>query len=665
MSKADMCYRISGHFWQKKEKFLPLLEYLAAQPDRVQDIALLVGTTHSVRKLELAAAEIPRIREALAEIRSFGFGAGINLLCTTGHHFENGAAIPPDIVPFTDMNGNVCPGTLCPRQPGNREYLRKLWTLYVETAPDYLWLDDDIRFCGHGDIKLVCFCDHCMTEFNRKHGTALTREALKNCFDSGSVEDRLKWRDRWLTFSTEGLCRLFTFAEEVVHSVDPSVRLGAMDGAHHAGDNATMAELATALRGGSDLPLRWRPGGGAYTDERPDDFLVKAHWLGSESANIPDFVNNIQAEVENFNYQRLCKSKLAVQCEATLYLAAGVTGCAWNCLEADDPLDVYKPLIDSLSGIQPFLDLQSQWSRIRPEGIWHSGRHGLTTVAGIHTGTPWEQSLGDWQNPHFSPLFAAGLPAAYRLQDAAVTILTPESAGALPCEELLEVFRRGVYCPASVIPILEERGMSDLVCFRITGKTRYDAVEELLPHPLNDGAAGWRRDCRQSFPWGHEFAYHLECTADAGESLARLVDYGGNEIAPCSLGIAVNKLGGRVAVSGYYPMRDVLFERKITTVKRLFRWLADDRIPAELLSYHRIAMWVRRDGNKTVVQLCNASLDPAENVRLRITGASANGALTGWDLNTTVLAGTADRDSGTVFEIPLIPPWQTVLFVCE
>ena len=190
-------------------------------------------------------------------------------------------------------------------------------------------------------------------------------------------------------------------------------------------------------------------------------------------------------------------------------------------------------------------------------------------------------------------------------------------------------------------------------------------VEELLPHPLNDGAAGWRRDCRQSFPWGHEFAYHLECTADAGESLARLVDYGGNEIAPCSLGIAVNKLGGRVAVSGYYPMRDVLFERKITTLKRLFRWLAEDRIPAELLSYHRIAMWVRRDGNKTVVQLCNASLDPAENVRLRITGASANGTLTGWDLNTTVLAGTADSDSGTVFEIPLIPPWRTVLFVCE
>lgn len=665
MQKGCFSYRIPEKLWRDREKFLPLLRFLADQENRAQDIALFVGSTHSVRTIECVERSLPRLGDALREIREHGFSAGINLLSVMGHHFENASDIPEGLVPLTGSDGAVCPGTACPSAPANREYHRRLLLLMASAGPDFLWLDDDLRFAGHGDLRLVCFCDHCMKEFNRRFGTAVSRDELLELFDRGDAAERLLWRRRRLQFSGEQLCGFFKFAEAVVHGADPAIALGGMDAGMRAGDSASMDEITSALAGNSKLPLRWRPGGGAYTDQTPAEFLIKAHMLGCESALIPDRVDNIQAEIENFNYQRLNKSETATACEASLYAASGLTGAAWNCLDGDDPLSAYKPLIRALSRIQPFIDLQTRWSRIRPVGVWHGWQPGLSAVCGVDDDTPWEEALNSWNNPHFSPLFAAGVPPAYRLEEAFITILTPGTARNLSAGDLEKVFSRGVYCLAEALPILEERGFAHLTGFAIDGRTRFDAVEQLLPHPINQDAAGFQRDCRQSFPWGHEYAWHLKSRDGRGVSLARLIDHHGREIAPCSLGIYENQLGGRVAAAGYYPLRDLLFQRKLASVKRLFRWLSGDAVPAEVLSYHRVAVWVRKTDDGTVVQLCNASLDPARDVTVRADSGNLAASFTGWDLKTHDLAGTPDGPGRAVFTLPEIAPWHTAVLVCR
>ncbi len=667
MTRANITYRIPPAFWQDFDRFGVLLDELERQRSGFDDVALFCGFTHSLRRLEVVREEQPRLRAALAELRQRGIPGGINLLCAVGHHTENLPEIPDGLQPFTGLDGGGCPGTVCPRDRRFREeYLGELLTLLSECAPAFLWLDDDIRFFGHGEVKLVCFCDRCLAEFNRIHGTGFTRVALAAAFDAADEREALLWRRRWLEFSGAALVELFALVERIVHAVDPDIELGAMDAGMRVGDSAGLDTLAAALSGPGAKPVRWRPGGGAYTDRALDDFLIKAHCIGCEAAWLPDAVGNLQAEVENFNYQRLAKSVHGTCFEGAVYLAAGLTGCAWNVLDAGDPLETYRPLLDGLTALRPFLDLQAQWSRLRPSGIYHGWTPDHAAGAVPAAGVCWEDALWQWPNPHFSGLFTAGLPPAYRPEDAAVTILTAQSARMLPEPTLLELFRRGVYCDAEALPVLEARGHGGLAGFRIAGRTEFDATEELTEHPFNRGAAGFRRDCRQSFPWGHGSGYALEATTEGAETLARLIDYQGRVIAPCSLGICCNRLGGRVAVAGYYPLRDLQFERKLSSLKQLFRWLAGSVGLAEIASYHRVALWARyREPDGTAaIQLVNASQDPAREAVLRLPGGGIGAAWQDWRGGRAELHGEIE-DGASYFTLPELPPWSIALLTCK
>ena len=80
------------------------------------------------------------------------------------------------------------------------------------------------------------------------------------------------------------------------------------------------------LAGARQLPVKWRPGGGFYTDERPLDALRKAHIMGRTAAAIPVGDTDIQQEHENFLYQKLKKSETIFVAETAMAMGAGCTG---------------------------------------------------------------------------------------------------------------------------------------------------------------------------------------------------------------------------------------------------------------------------------------------------------------------------------------------------
>ncbi len=667
MDEANITYRIAPGCWLRENRFADLLRELVKRRAGFDDVALFLGSTHSVRKLSTVSAEMPRLAEVLRRLEAAGIPAGINILTIMGHHPENLAAIPEGVRLLTGPDGRTTPGTICPLTPENRTaYIAPLLKLLVSCKPRFIWCDDDIRFSFHGDVGPVCFCPNCLAAFNRKYGTTFSRDELTATFDAGSPEQQLLWRKRWLEFSGASLASLFTFIEETVHREDPEIELGAMDAGMRLGDGASMEMLAAALSGPKKMPVRWRPGGGAYTDACFPEFLYKAHSLGCEAALLPDAVTNIQAEVENFNYQRLAKSKRANLLEAALYVASGVPGCAWNIMDAADPLEAYLPLMDALTAARPFLDELARYARIRPAGIWHGWTPEQSAGWGVdNREKSWTSRLGGgFFSPHRSDIFHAGLPPAYRLDDALVTILAPECAWVLSEDELRTVFGRGVYLPAATLEVLEARGLARWAGVRIAGKIRFDASEELLEHPLNGDAAGFTRDCRQSFPWGFEYGYELEDLTGRGEKLARLVDYSGNELAACSLMLTENELGGRVAVAGYYAMRDVLFHNKIQPLKRLFAHLAGKPFPALAESWHNIALWGRflPEGG-AVAAGANFSADPAEKVLIRLAGKSATAEFAAQNGGRAMLEARGTGPESTLFELPELAPWETFQLV--
>ena len=175
-------------------------------------------------------------------------------------------------------------------------------------------------------------------------------------------------------------------------------------------------------------------------------------------------------------------------------------------------------------------------------------------------------------------MWEIGLPAAYGPEGAAVTLLFPQSVATMSDDEIRQVLAGAVYMDAETLDTLNRRGFGELTGMTVEKALHEDCIEELTDHPLNAPFAGRQRDCRQSF---YHVPGHVLKLADAkAQTLARLVDYGGQEKAATSMAVFENRLGGRIAVCGYYPWSFLHNLSKSTQMKSVMRWLSRDRLPA-------------------------------------------------------------------------------------
>lgn len=693
VGRSHISYRINPEIWGDDARFEALCRALAQCRTGYDDLALFDSFTHSVLACEVVEQRVPLLRKRCAELRERHLGnrIGINFLCTMGHHTENVVQSPRDrrFTNLTGLDGTAVPGCFCVGSEAYRqEHLSRVFTLLAGCGIDFLWLDDDLRFCGHGPVGLVCFCDDCLERFNRAHGTSYTRETLREAFDCGDWRTKLEIRRRWLAFSGERLRSLFAFAAECVHRVDPAIQLGAMDAGMRAGDSASFDELVSALRYDpekSPLP-RWRPGGGAYTDFQMFDEMVlyKATQLGAEAEWLPHSLVDIESEIESFNYQRLRKSSHATAFEGALYCCAGMTGAAWNVLAGNDDFDVNLPLMRALTAARPFYDrVAAANGRLPQRGIcalWKPGQAAVSNLAGR-----WEEKFSSSGSAMmYSELFGAGLPQSFRREYADCFILRGNTVYDYSDAELREIFSAGVYCDAATLRGLEERGLGTLAGFRCGKRICADASEVLTAHELNGADAGFRRDARQSFArfWGDDggvFALEaLPGLESRCEILAELRDYRNELLAPCAMGWFCNDLGGRVAVAGYYPGTNLLFAYKLRQLRSIFNassCRAGGSLSAWVASYHRVKIFVRRDEEhrRIVIELVNASLDPADMVVLRVRGGGEKAWLTAMEfpepapraeeLHGRVVEETTGNGIMRVAEycIPRLAPWSVNL----
>ena len=260
-----------------------------------------------------------------------------------------------------------------------------------------------------------------------------------------------------------------------------------------------------------------------------------------------------------------------------------------------------------------------------------------------------------------------GLPAAYSLEHASVTALAGDLPLALSDAEIRRILSSGVYLDPQALTRLNEMGYGALTGFQVERFVREDAIEQFCDHPLNGTYAGRLRDCRQSFLGWLVPAAVLQATDGAAQPLSRIVDYAGNEVAPCCSGTYSNSLGGRVCVAGYYPWTYLQSLSKAQQIKAIFRWLSGDTLDAYVSSFHRTNLWVRRPGTgELAVTLLNAGLDPAEDVELLLRTEAGSASV--YDM----LCGEIHvHSSGPLaapyrrFILPRIPPWHMHLVVAE
>lgn len=664
MKPADISFRIPTSHWMDPENLKRLLGEFDARPGLTDELSLFTSFTHPPLPLDEFERRMTVAAVAMVEIRKHGLGAGINVLATIGHHEEDlSHALGADFPRGMDIHGRICGGSLCPTSSKTEEYVKRLYTSVAASKPDFVWVDDDLRLLGHLPIRAVCFCDNCLRTFGEETGADYDRDALHLAFNSGPIERKIEIRCKWLDHNRRVVHEILALVESTVHQNAPTTQLGFMTGERFY-EGYDFAGWAETLAGPEGVPVRWRPGGGFYTDRSPELLLEKAHEIGRQTAAVRGVAYNVQAELENFPYQRLSKSERITMTEAAADIAAGCTGVAFN-VTGSEPADLQEslPLFDAIHRCRPFYDrLSSTFASTSLTGIraaWNSNAMATTNLV---DGDWLEGGFGDFSAAFPASLYKIGIPPVYDESGTVAVLLkgdTPESMSDTEIESLLS---GGIYLDATALALLCRRGFSELVGFEPGRSFTSDCIEELTGHRLNGGYSQSRRDVRQSF-WP-ETAVELMPIRPGCETLSSIIDYADAVVADTCLGVFENRLGGRIAVCGYAPWTLIHSRAKVMQLRNLFRWLTSDRIEAFVASYHRVSLWVGvSDQGGRAVMLVNSCIDHATGVKVALRGEITEAIYV--DMNLKEVTLHADESDGRyqLFTLPEFDAWDVGLLL--
>ena len=606
--------------WMHKPRRQELLDLLARYKGTVNEVALFTGHTHVPLPLQVIRDRAEILGEILPRFKALGIAAGINHHVTLGHFDENlDNSLKEPWQHLVDINGGVSKGCYCSADPAFQEYLRGAYVALARARPDFIWIDDDARLESHAaDIVMTCFCPHCLADFSRQTGREWTRESLKEAFNGGEQGSRLSLRRQWVQHNRRYLRDLFALVRAAADEVEPSISLGAMTAEMSYSGCYEVDSWVDVLSGPNKVPVKWRPGGGFYEDTNPCGLLAKAHSIGRQTAPIPAGVLDIQYEHESFPYQWLRKSVTVFTAEIAAAIGAGCTGAALNCMGiVADPLEEFLPWLEGVSQCRGFYEQAvATFGRSPCEGLWPLCKP--DHQAAMNLRGDWSKSpLWGGHYSQFNELAEIGLPMAYSRQGAAVRVLAGENVLDFSKDELLEILAGGVLLDAPALGELQNAGLSEHVGFNIHATRDADSIEQFTADEINGRFAGWSRDCRQAI-W-REKAYLLRAMFGA-RSLAEIFDFVPANHGCCA-GVFENALGGRTAVLGYFPWRSFHTLAKTSQMKALCRWLSRDTLPAYVASYHKAALWCRRDAaGRLALLLMNASLDRSDGVSLLVHG---------------------------------------------
>lgn len=667
LSKAYMGLRVHVTQWLTDVRFEELMSIVTRHRDLADEISFFSSSIHPAIPLETVKDRMAVLKSRIADVRRAGFRPGINFLSTIGHADEFlDEALKGDYTPMTGLDGKTAAGSFCPNDERYREYLKEVYLAVAKADPDFIWLDDDIRMDNHAPVGNGCFCDSCIQRFNAAKGLKYTRQTLVTAFDSGSSEEKLAIRHLWQEYLTDTICDLLKFITATVHSVRPDIQLGEMTGEHYY-EGYHYDRYAKAISSQASGPAMWRPGGGFYSDETLNGIIAKSANIGRQIAAMPNDVVNIQSEIENFPYQLLKKAPFSTVLETAAYMAAGCTGAAYNIVEMMDQSTAdHESLIARLANGRPFYDLLARKLGRSPlVGVWSAWKKDIFTINNLDKGSwfeGWDYCQGFTKCPQ--ELEELGLPMTYSPEYANVTLLSGFSTPAFSRPELEKILTGGVYADGNAVKSLETAGLATLTGFKYQSRQDKNSVEYLSDDAINGEHAGTRRDCVQAF-WPNP-CHVFSPTDDA----ARVLGYRGvsrlgdvDKSSPC-LGVYENRQGGRFAAAGYAPWTYLQSRQKAEQIKRLFRWLSKDTLPAYVESYHKAHLWVRDlGGGKMAAILLNSSFEPAEKLSLLVKTPDAKAEVITQDCAAQMVMKAGEDGVYNRFVLPTLPAWSMVLIL--
>ena len=664
--KSKISFRVGSPCWTLKERIEDIWQFISNYSDIIDEVAFFTHCTHEPLRLKDLQKQTEALKSVMSHFRTLGMAAGINILATIGHHEENHAgSLDMPWQHVVSSEGQECSGCYCPSDNSVKDYISKTYELLASAEPDFIWIDDDVRLYGHMPILCGCFCEGCIAEFSRQTGKKWTRNKLVRALNEFPLTKKLEVRKQWLAHNRKWMNNILSLAERATHNVDKNIIMGFMTGDRFL-EGYDFATWANTLQGNENQIVKWRPGGGFYGfDPVLPEMVFKAHSIGRQTSALPDFVE-IQSEIENFPHQKLKKGAYVTALEAAVYLGVGSEGSAFNILPLEGSLKPYKPYMEQIKSASPFYDLvASTFQRQACEGIWFAWNKDTFITQGN------EDSWFGGPGKHYDlgqecvGINEIGIPCAYSSQGAKTTALHGDSVLLFEKHEIEKMLAGGVIIDGQSLNHLWDIGLGEYVGFKPAGQIEDDAIEVFDSHRLNEDSAGIWRNCRQSFKWWwYESGYAIEPVDNCAEILTHMQDYQGNYCGD-TMGIFENSLGGRVAVSGYFPWAFIHSLSKSSQVKSVVKWLSRETIPAYISSFERVNIWCRKTVTGTYgVFLLNSSLDALSDIEIAVLTEQDTVSLFTMNCQEVKLARKSNLGEYSIFVIPEIKPWSCVLIKC-
>ena len=607
--------------WSFKENLKELIEYLPHYG--VDELIVKVDTeefSHGQPPLDWIRKYQPHLFEIKAEMDKLGIVFSINPWITVGHNDRgrDSRTYIPGLRTMVGHDGTECMACACPMSLAWREHVAKIWTMYAETKPHVIWMEDDLRTFFHRPVRYSCFCHLHIERFSDRIGEKVTRETLVEAILKPG--DPHPWRSEFLDMQGDVMIELVDFLAKVVHKTSPDTRLGLMssDVRGHAMEGRRWHDFAHAVADGK--PLYSRPPLGHYHEATlrglyysHDSIKLTRHMLPKDTIH--------QTEVENVPFTQYSKSTSFTFLQMAISFAFGADGVTLNLFDhAGTPMEcepMFGKLLKEKKSFFHALAGRSQQSGTYC-GVKILVHEKSSYVKKLKRSTNFLELAGDGECL-MQMLESHGIPTIY--ENSHILANSGQQLRAFNDSEIREFLSKGIWLDAVAAKILFDRGFGREIGLKSINSPVFlndlgaFSAEEFF-NPKFGGAEKKFLTLTMPDLTGRPDFSIMEPVAEA-EIISRIVDPDAKRHHVCAYAYE-NQLGGRIIVqafdlaTAYGVAYNHTFRRE--QLQHMVRWLGRDDVPL-LVRGGVYPLGLRKDlGDKTLLGLFNLSLDPWEKV---------------------------------------------------
>jgi len=561
--------------------------------------------------ISLIEEYIPWLKKGKNALSEINVVSSINPWMTLNHadYGRDSRGKLPDMYWMVGHDGTESIACACPLSDSWQRYIVEAYSLYAQTKPNILWLEDDFRHFNHKPIDWGCFCPIHIERFSEHIGEKITREKLVECILKPGPPHPL--RRKWMDFLGDNMVKVAAKIEKAVHTVSPETKLGLMSSSpeDHSIEGRKWHKLLKTLAG-RHQPV-CRPAMGSYRSIEYFDIYNSMQVTRKTTFCLPPGTKAC-AEIENAPFTEFVKSVRFTRMQILLAAAAGCDDITMNLYDhAGTPLQPDDPYGLMLRNTKSFLNGLLQYRTIggKEKGIGILFAPHIAQKVQTNTGTDFTElypNASGW----FTALQALGHAVTYQQSD--VVAITGQITRGYRDEQIKNILSKAVLLDAFAAKTLAQDGYGQYIGVNVGDFIKRTTV----PISAEDFGAGVYISARLATE--REILCRLKPQKGASV-FSNFVDCNRDVFMPAVV-FFENSLGGRVAVFAmdmrYGATCCFMSWHRKRQFKQILDWLTNDNLDLFVSGGpHSLPMRTDYD-NYSIVTVANNSPDTWPNITI-------------------------------------------------